>query len=128
MSMPASVTSAVTNVSFGVNSSPPLLIYPRQTSLSRFNFQKKNIVLLNDVFNGLQIKSPLVLNIELEDNLFIVSDDVFNVYGDGYTFENARKDYLESLVDYYHLLEKSSQERKEDEYQFEILCQYLTKK
>jgi hypothetical protein len=48
---------------------------------------------------------PLLVRLEKnEDGSFVVSDEVFVVYGVGDTEREALQDYLVSLVDYYELL------------------------
>ena len=40
------------------------------------------------------------LKLEQDENGFIVSDDLFLVYGEGNTVEEAEKDYFASLSEY----------------------------
>ncbi len=40
------------------------------------------------------------LELEHDENGFILSDDLFLVYGEGNTVKEAEKDYLASLIEY----------------------------
>jgi len=56
---------------------------------------------------GWRIREPLVLSVERdEDSSYIISDALFNVYGVGATHEIALEDYIESLIEYYEILER----------------------
>ena len=56
-----------------------------------------------------ELTHPLTLTVSAdEDGWFVVSDDVFHVYGDGETLDNARQDYIVSLIDYYRLVERDA--------------------
>ncbi len=73
-----------------------------------------------------RLHNGLIVDIEIDDNgEFIVSDDVFLVYGTGQTQFVAIQDYLVSLVEYYRLVE-SSLEDSYDRAEFQRLQVYLT--
>jgi hypothetical protein len=65
--------------------------------------------LLGRVSENLTVKSPINLTVETdEDGTFIVSDDIFLVYGTGDTEDEALDDYVLSLEDYHDLVEAES--------------------
>ena len=41
-----------------------------------------------------------MIELERDENGFILSDDLFLVYGEGKTIEEAEKDYFVSLIEY----------------------------
>lgn len=58
---------------------------------------------------------PLTLLVEQEgDGLFVVSDDVFALYGDGETLSAARQSYIVSLIDYYEMVAEHAGEESFD--------------
>jgi len=97
------------------------------TSFSEIHYQPKTIALYNREFYGLKTNSILSLNLEISNGLYIVSDNVFCVYGDGDTEEKALDDYLLSLYDFYQMLEESAKRRKEDKAQFSFLQKYISR-
>lgn len=53
---------------------------------------------------------PLILWVEREDDgWYIVSDDLFGIYGDGPTFREAQRQYISSLIDHHEFLIRESQ-------------------
>lgn len=69
----------------------------------------------NDADNAIYGKLPqrpgvLVLELEKVGDLYIVSDNVFLVYGHGETIHAALTDYATSLLEYYDILQKHSKE------------------
>jgi hypothetical protein len=64
----------------------------------------KHFLLFGPLVSGLQLSRPLLVTSEQdEDGLYIVADDVFGVYGDGESEQEALEDYKVSLVDFYEL-------------------------
>ena len=54
---------------------------------------------------GYVLVQPIPIEIEQEDDgSYLISDTVFNEYGEGDTLEAARQDYLLSLAGYYQIL------------------------
>lgn len=85
----------------GVNYSHPVLA--RATSRPTYAPQ---IALVGDLLKDFRLVQPLVVNLEKGDNgKIMASDDVFYMYGEGYTRQEAVRDYLSSLSEYYTLLE-----------------------
>jgi hypothetical protein len=65
----------------------------------------------NDADNAIYGKLPprpgvLMLELEKVGDLYIVSDNVFLVYGQGETIHIAMADYATSLLEYYEILQK----------------------
>lgn len=51
---------------------------------------------------GWTLLSPLILRVEREDDgWFVVSDDIFDLYGDAATLRAAVRQYISSLIDHY---------------------------
>jgi hypothetical protein len=70
------------------------------------------LVLFGDIAPGWKLVKPLIVNIEQdEDAYFVISDDIFFVYGDGETVEQAEKDFTSSLIEYYELLARHDDEQ-----------------
>jgi hypothetical protein len=52
-----------------------------------------------------EILQPLLLIVERDhDGTYLISDDLFGVYGDGMSISEALRDYVVSLGDYYEIL------------------------
>jgi len=56
---------------------------------------------------------------------YIVSDDLFAVYGDGDTLVEALRDYEVSLIDYYEILHIHTEDDLPTRALFGRLCNYL---
>jgi len=57
------------------------------------------------IAEGWELVQPLPVSSERDRNLYIMSDALFSVYGDGDTEASAREDYVTSLIEYYQLIE-----------------------
>jgi hypothetical protein len=68
-----------------------------------------------------KIVQPLAVKIEYSDGLYIASDDLFGIYGDGNNENDALEDYRVSLLDYYELMIKSEITDKQNE----GICKHL---
>ena len=88
---------------------------------------KPENLLFGQIINGWECIYPLKLNIEQDDNLFIVSDDIFGVYGDGNNEHIALTDYKISLIDYYQLIEANSISNKYNQNLLKHLKVYIKK-
>lgn len=73
-----------------------------------------------------QIAQPLIVSIEHSNGLFIVSDNLFGVYGDGDNEYEALEDYKISLIDYYQLIKTRAQENKQTQELFNHLKLYIS--
>jgi len=63
---------------------------------------------------GWHLAIPLDLILEIEDSSYIVSDDVFLVYGVGATMREAFEDYACALVELLELTEASAEQNPHD--------------
>jgi hypothetical protein len=55
---------------------------------------------------GWELLQPIQITIEIQsDGSYLISDSIFNQYGEGKTLKQARHDFEKSLVEYYELLE-----------------------
>ena len=65
--------------------------------------------LVGRIHSNLFLVQPLQINIEQdEDETYVVSDDLFLVYGSGKDQSEAMKDYVLSLVEFYQLIKKNA--------------------
>ena len=70
---------------------------------------------MGELSNEFIIIQPLQITIEQEDDgSFVVSDDVFLVYGDGDMRQDALNDYVESLIKYFQIIERGAETNKFD--------------
>lgn len=75
---------------------------------------------------GWWLTQPLAVTFERDDDgWWIVSDDVFLVYGMGKDRSQAYKDYVASLLEYYQLVEKGATENPYDQTELAHLQSYL---
>ena len=61
--------------------------------------------LIGRIAEAWELIQPLPVSLECDGDLYIMSDDLFSVYGDGDTEVSARQDYVASLIEYYQLIE-----------------------
>jgi len=61
--------------------------------------------LFGRIAEGWELVQLLPVSSERDRNLYIMSDALFSVYGDGDTEASAREDYVTSLIEYYQLIE-----------------------
>ena len=89
---------------------------------------KERCALTGSIRSGWRLVVSLFIEIERDDDgTFIVSDDEFAVHGDGETREQAIRDYVDSLIEYYELLRSHSQENAQTLELFNRLQTYLQK-
>jgi hypothetical protein len=75
-----------------------------------------------------KVIKPLLVKIEQEkDGSYLVSEDLFTVYGIGDTSYNALQDYITSLIEYYNLLSARAEKDTPNQTLFRCLQQYLHK-
>lgn len=74
---------------------------------------------------GWKVIQPLPLTLERSDDLCIVSDDIFLVYGEGDRVQDALSDYAESLIDYYTILAGSVDQHPDNSHLVDELRSYL---
>lgn len=79
-----------------------------------------------EVAPGWYIVRPLAVFVEaMEDAGFLVSDDLFSMYGMGATVEEALADYSTSLIDFYQILEARVESNPHNRPRFQHLQSYL---
>ncbi len=97
------------------------------TNILPLTLPEKQIILFGEIIAGWRILQPFPITIEQSDSLYIVSDEIFDVYGDGDTEYKAVEDYKISLVDYYQLAESGAHEDKQNQALFDHLLLYLSR-
>ena len=94
-----------------------------------FQFPDNQVFLLGDISDDLIVVQFLPLAIEQdEDESYIVSDDIFLVYGDGATKSDALREYQASLVKYFQIIEKSAESNKFDKALLSQLQSYIQRR
>jgi len=64
------------------------------------------IALVGEISDRFRLAQPITLNLEQEESgKMIASDDIFFMYGEGVSRQDALRDYVSSLSEYYELLE-----------------------
>ncbi len=86
---------------------------------------EKQIILFGEIIAEWRIVQPLPITIAQSDGLYIASDEIFDVYGDGDTEYEAVVDYKISLLDYYQLAESRAREDEQNQALFDHLRLYL---
>jgi hypothetical protein len=77
----------------------------RQTPAVSWDITPFTIPLQGELVRGWQIKKPFDVIVEVdEQGYFVVSDDIFGVYGEGRTQRAALDDYAVSLCEYFELV------------------------
>ncbi len=97
------------------------------TNILPFTLPEKQIILFGEIIAGWRIVQPLTITIEQSDGLYIVSDEIFDVYGDGDTEYEAVKDYKISLLDYYQLAESGAHKDEQNQALFDHLRLYISR-
>jgi hypothetical protein len=69
--------------------------------------QRRNLTFSGPLVGSWYLEIPLDLAVEIEDRLYVVSDDIFLMYGAGDTLEKALDDYALSLIELVRLTEDS---------------------
>ncbi|MBI1742157.1 hypothetical protein HYR54_03715 [Candidatus Acetothermia bacterium] len=65
--------------------------------------------LIGEISEGWKLVQPLLIRYEKdEDGCYIFSDDIFLVYGQGNTTQEAKEDYIISLIEYYEIIAKKA--------------------
>jgi len=84
-----------------------------------------SITLVGPLTPDLVLRQPLSLVAELDGDCWVVSDDVFGVYGDASTPNEALDDYISSFRDYFYLLADRAHQDDSDLAQFRRLQDYV---
>ena len=62
-----------------------------------------------EVREGWIIEQPVSLKLDRDDDgTYIISEDVFNIYGQGVSIEAARENFVTALIEYYEILKSYS--------------------
>lgn|SRR5882724_1608614 len=100
---PSTYSATAASAAAGLNYSRPMLA---QTA-SRLSLPPQ-VALVGDIFERFILAQPIILNFEHADaGKIIASDDIFYMYGEGNTRQEAVRDYLSTLSEYYALLESN---------------------
>lgn len=79
-----------------------------------------------EIAEGWELSQPLWVTVDREeDGYYVLSDDLFLVYGEGATFNDALRDYVVSLIDYYQLVAAEAKRSALDQALFGRLRRYL---
>lgn len=107
--------------------SKPILEHPHRVfSVHQFAVSSIQAYLMGEISDDLVVSQPLEITIEQdEDNTFVVSDDLFLVYGDGGNLAEAIRDYVESLIKYFQLIEKGAETNEFDKALLPHLHSYI---
>jgi len=71
-----------------------------------YSYSDVQFNLLGNIAKGWEIIEPLLVTLEQdEDGYYILSDDLFLIYGEGKTEIEAEKDYITTFIDYYQLID-----------------------
>ena len=85
-------------------------------------------ILLGKIASNWEIIKPLLVKIEQdEEGSYLISEEIFAVYGFGDTLFDALQDYKQSLIEYYQLLSPRSEHDISTQTLFRHLQQYLRK-
>ena len=96
------------------------------THSSRVLLPEREMILFGKITAEWQIVQPLTITIEHADGLYIASDEIFDIYGDGDTEYEALEDYKVSLIDYYQLIEIRGQNDKQTQALLDHLQFYIS--
>lgn len=97
----------------------------RGNSPRTIRFPDLQAYLFGEISKELIVVQWLLLNIEQdEDQSYVVSDEIFLVYGSGNNQSDAIKDYIASLIEFYNIL-KASKTDPFDQKQFAHLQSYI---
>jgi hypothetical protein len=112
-----------------MNNSVPYLTYDTEDQILTFSVSHMNFELLfGKIASNWEVTKPLLVKIEQEeDGSYLVSEDVFAVYGVGETSYSALQDYITSLIEYYNLLSVRAEKNVPTQTLFRCLQHYLRK-
>lgn len=91
-------------------SPPPKQLEQRQVRrVQIYKIYPYQAYIVGRIHPSLFLVQPLQIIIEQdEDESFVVSDDLFLVYGSGKNQSEAMKDYVQSLVEFYQIIVKNA--------------------
>lgn len=101
--------------------SPPIELIPQYTP-----YEPSQVYLFGNIHPDYLLILPLPLNIERDnDGTFVISDDIFLVYGYGKDRLKAMKDYVNSFIDYFEAVKRNSDKNQFDKLLFSSLQTYM---
>lgn len=104
-----------------------VVVRPGGSTLPRRSAAPATVALSGEIAPGWRILQPLYVLVEQDrDGSYVISDDIFLVYGAGETATDARDDYVQSLIEYYHILaDAAAPDDPTDQAQLRLLRQYV---
>jgi hypothetical protein len=75
---------------------------------------------------GVRLKQPIGMLLESDNEVFVISEPLFGVYGEGDNPQSALRDFKSALVDYAKMLLDRKDESEQDFAQFDMLNKYVT--
>ena len=54
--------------------------------------------------DGWHVRQPLAITLEQSDGRFVASDPIFDIYGEGESWDDAVEDYRVALVEYFQIM------------------------
>ena len=87
---------------------------------------EQDMILIGQIAPGWRVIRPLLVAVERDESgVFVVSDDVTSVYGEGPTQSEAYADYVASLIDYYEMLERDASRHPPTKKLFAYISAYV---
>ncbi len=85
-----------------------------------------DVAIIGQIAPGWIVENALPVRLEQDDDgSYVMSDDIFNVYGDGATLSNVKASYVTSLIEYYEMVAAGSEIDRYDAEQLQHLRRYL---
>jgi hypothetical protein len=79
-----------------------------------FSYSPVQFDLFGKIRDEWEMTKPLLVTLEQdEDGYYVLSDELFLMYGEGPTEIKAKEDYLETMVDYYQIIQEKAHEGDE---------------
>jgi len=100
----------------------------QNVQLRTYRFLDVQAHLLGEISHELVVVQPIQLNVEQDEDMsYVVSDDIFLIYGSGKTRLDAMREYVKSLIEFYDIL-KDAKTNPFDIKQFVYLQTYIQSK
>lgn len=91
--------------------SPPSLSDQYIRIYASFSYSPIQFSLYGKIADGWEIIHELPVTLEQdEDGFYVLSDDLFLIYGEGKTEEEVKTDYMTALIDYYQIIDSKARE------------------
>ncbi|MGH7826373.1 MAG: hypothetical protein ACREQ7_14505 [Candidatus Binatia bacterium] len=112
------------------NSSPSDLYYRYDSdsaTVSEQRVERVAIILHGEIAEGCILHQPIIAYIERDDDgRYILSEDLFAIYGQGRTINEAWKDYGSAFCEYYHIMKKHAAADEPSREAFDRLSRYIS--